>query len=480
MSVVVGSIVEPYGTTHTVMAPPGKLGLMFSRAFNGVGIMCQPVADSVLKDKVTSRMMLVSVDGINVADLDQYDISEMLNSRADKERKLNFVIDAADSANKQTKTVAVKNCSVKRVVAPGGRLGFAMCVAKKGEHKFTEAATKFNAPADGLYGRIIPDAVAPPSDPGRGCKSPLFKQLHMDVVQILAIEGTPASSLGSAEAATKCLTANADAQRTLVVQKLDGGGSPLRAVLEPTAAGTLKVTAIDTASPLLGHAAIGAEIVAVKGLDKPTVEGLASLPTTSIELTIKTLPISRCRMDSLLKVPVLAALQLATSASSADDTCFQAALPSQEEPRSHAACSLRGWAAAGRPPQRSLIFHVSTPRMEFISFIPLDSQNGKVTFASVFDAMQACGLSPPPASTSRVPPPPRAAPAAPLPRRPAAPPHPPMLSAGAARCARAGARRGRLARREQRRLRPLRVRPDDEGAHEHVPRRVGRVAPAYT
>ena len=50
--------------------------------------------------------------------------------------------------------------------------------------------------------------------------------------------------------------------------------------------------------------------------------------------------LSELGQPSLLELPVLAALQLAATASSRDDARFQAALPTQEEPRSReSACS---------------------------------------------------------------------------------------------------------------------------------------------
>ena len=64
---------------------------------------------------------------------------------------------------------------------------------------------------------------------------------------------------------------------------------------------------------------------------------------------------------SMLKVPVLAAAQIATTASSDDGTCFQVALLSREEPWSHTSRSERLRCCHEAAP-KSLMFHDSTPQ----------------------------------------------------------------------------------------------------------------------
>ena len=313
-ALAIGMPISDYSTTITVVAPAGRLGIHFTRAPLGVGCFCTPAADSALKGKVTDKMMLVKVNGADVSGLDIHDISEYLNARADKERTLEFVVDSKDS-ELITKTVVVKNMGVKHVIAPPGRLGLGMTDAPTpGTHKWNDGGGTFDAPTSGIYCRVNPN-MCRPGDGG----SPLFPALRTDTYKVLSVMGE--TKLASAVAATEILVKNKDANRPIVVGKL-GGGTPLLATLLEGrgSSGGMMVASLDTASPLLGHAAIGAEIVKVKGLDTPTNQGIASLPETCLEITLTTPPLARTRM-------------------------------------------------------------------EFVSFIPLDFQNGKVTFASAFDAI---------------------------------------------------------------------------------------------
>ena len=318
-ALAIGMPISDYSTTITIVAPAGRLGIVFTRAPLGVGCFCTPAADSALKGKVTDKMMLVKVNGADVSGLDIHDISEYLNARADKERTLEFVVDSKDS-ELITKTVVVKNMGVKRVIAPPGRLGLAMIDAPTpGTHKWNDGGGTFDAPTSGIYCRVNPN-MCRPGDGG----SPLFPALRTGTYKVLSVMGE--TKLASAVAATEILVKNKDANRPIVVGKL-GGGTPLLATLLEGrgSSGGMMVAALETASPLLGHAAIGAEIVKVKGLDTPTNQGIASLPETCLEITLTTPPLARTRM-------------------------------------------------------------------EFVSFIPLDFQNGNVTFASAFDAIQSRGL----------------------------------------------------------------------------------------
>ena len=245
----------------------------------------------------------------------QHDIAELFAARKDQEKILEFRINPRDTA-RSVKKIAVKNLSVMRVICPPGRLGVAWAAAKKGPASFKDGGgIKFEAPQDGIYIRNI-----------SGAEGPLWKALRHEVFKVISVEGRHASSLATAENAAAAINENRHNERQIVVQRLDGGLKPLGADIKQAPSGAFTICDLSTASPLLGYAAPGAEILEING----SKEGLARLAAGSVEDPYLTLTIST-------------------------------------------------------PP-------VATTRMEFISFFPLDFNNGKTDLKSTIDFMQSFGF----------------------------------------------------------------------------------------